>query len=162
DLFEHGPGLATVRPFAVGLPNGHNLLFDLDTLGLRRWWVGDFARQNVRGKKWYWETAGITLVDLPDAPPLVAVPPPPPRSGQTVGWLEWYEHTADGVRLRFRLQPSDVPVELTVAPLSDGWSARIEAAGLKPDLGSIAGDEGGTLQTPAGPASVQTLVGRRP
>src|SRR5438876_11937514 len=43
DSFEYRPGLATVRPFAVGLPNGHNVLIDLDTLSLRRWWIGDFA-----------------------------------------------------------------------------------------------------------------------
>src|SRR5262249_54475002 len=121
----------------------------------------DFARQNVRGKKWYWETAGLTLLDLPDAAPLVAVPGPPSGSGRTVGWLDWYEHTADGVRLRFRIQPGDVPVELIVAPISDGWSIRLEAPSLSPNLRGMAETETGILRTPAGPASVQTAVEKR-
>jgi mono/diheme cytochrome c family protein len=124
DLFEHGPGQATIRPFAVALPNGHNILLDLDTLSLRRWWVGDFARQKVRGKKWYWETAGVTLFDQPTSPPLLDIKPPPASSGETLGWLGWYEHTADGVRLHYRLKEQQAAVEMTIAPSKEGWSLR--------------------------------------
>lgn len=134
DLFEHGPNQATVRPFAVGLPNGHNILIDLDTLSLRRWWIGDFARQKVRGKKWYWETAGVTLFDQPTSPPLLDVKPPPANSGETVGWLESYERTAKGVRLHYRLKEDQVVVEMTISPSKEGWSLRFFVSQARFDI----------------------------
>jgi len=49
------------RSFAVGLSNGHSFLFDLDTVSLRQWTIGDFARQQTVGKRWLWELAGLNL-----------------------------------------------------------------------------------------------------
>lgn len=49
------------RSFAVGFDNGHSLLFDLDTVSLRQWTFGDFARQQAIGKRWLWEMAGLPL-----------------------------------------------------------------------------------------------------
>lgn len=54
-----------VRPFLVGLPNRHNVLFDLETNRLVAWWIGDAARQRTKGKSWYWEAAGISLIEFP-------------------------------------------------------------------------------------------------
>src|SRR5262249_53134597 len=104
---------------------GHNILIDLDTLSLRRWWVGDFASQHVRGKKWYWETAGLTLFDQPSSPSLLDIKPPPTNSGETLGWLEWYEHTADGVRIGYRLKEQKAAVEMTISATEHGWSLRV-------------------------------------
>ncbi len=42
-------------PLVIGLPNRHNVLFDLETNRLAAWWLGDTARQRTKGKSWYWE-----------------------------------------------------------------------------------------------------------
>ncbi len=57
---EVGGGTAP-RSFAVGFDNGHSFLFDFDTASLRQWTFGDFARQQVIGKRWFWELAGLPL-----------------------------------------------------------------------------------------------------
>ncbi|MCR9291674.1 MAG: hypothetical protein NXI32_03075 [bacterium] len=44
-----------IRPLAIGLPNRHNLLFDLEQGLLAGWWIGDTAAQHTRAKTWYWE-----------------------------------------------------------------------------------------------------------
>jgi mono/diheme cytochrome c family protein len=50
------------RAFAVGFNNGHNLLLDLDTMQLRQWTMGEFARQRTEGKSWFWDMAGVQLL----------------------------------------------------------------------------------------------------
>lgn len=52
-----------LRPLIIGLPNRHNVLFDLETGRLASWWIGDTARQYTRGKSWYWETGAPPLID---------------------------------------------------------------------------------------------------
>ena len=42
-------------PLVIGLPNRHNILFDLETNRLAAWWLGDTARQRTKGKSWFWE-----------------------------------------------------------------------------------------------------------
>ncbi len=49
------------RAYAVGLPGGHSVLFDLDTCSVRGWTLGDFAKQRCEGKRWYWDLAGTAL-----------------------------------------------------------------------------------------------------
>ena len=58
---ENGGGYIP-RAFAIGLNNGHNMLFDLDTFSLRAWTFGDFARQRTQGKSWFWDMAGIPVM----------------------------------------------------------------------------------------------------
>ena len=48
-------------PLVIGLPNRHNILFDLETNRLAAWWLGDTARQRTKGKSWYWEPGGESL-----------------------------------------------------------------------------------------------------
>jgi mono/diheme cytochrome c family protein/glucose/arabinose dehydrogenase len=64
-------GKPWLRPLVIGLPNRHNLMFDLATSRLTHWWTGDTARQRTRGKAWYWESAGTQLLpaakDSPEA-----------------------------------------------------------------------------------------------
>jgi len=50
------------RAFAVGFPNGHNVLFDLDTASVRAWTVGDFAQQRTQGKSWFWDLVGTPVM----------------------------------------------------------------------------------------------------
>ncbi|MBT6157316.1 MAG: c-type cytochrome [Planctomycetaceae bacterium] len=58
---ENGGGYIP-RAFAIGLNNGHNMLFDLNTFSLRAWTVGDFARQRTQGKSWFWDMAGVPVM----------------------------------------------------------------------------------------------------
>ncbi|MBL8808649.1 MAG: c-type cytochrome [Planctomycetaceae bacterium] len=51
------------RAFAVGFPNGHSLLLDLDTMSIQQWTFGEFARQRTEGKSWFWDMAGVQLMD---------------------------------------------------------------------------------------------------
>ncbi len=52
-----------LRPMIVGLPNRHNVLFDLESGRIGGWWMGDTARQYTRGKSWYWEAGAPPLVE---------------------------------------------------------------------------------------------------
>jgi mono/diheme cytochrome c family protein len=59
------------RAFAIGFENGHSLLLDLDTMQLRQWTIGEFARQRTEGKSWYWDMAGVTLLQSHEEGPFV-------------------------------------------------------------------------------------------
>jgi mono/diheme cytochrome c family protein len=50
-------------PLVIGLPNRHNILFDLETNRLAAWWLGDTARQRTKGKSWYWEAGSKSIFD---------------------------------------------------------------------------------------------------
>ena len=65
DVLE-SPSRKYLRPLTVGLPNRHNVLFDLETGQLASWWIGDTARQYTRGKSWYWEAGAPPLVENAD------------------------------------------------------------------------------------------------
>lgn len=49
----------------IGLPNRHNVLFDLESNRLVSWWAGDAARQRTKGKSWFWEPGGSPLMSFP-------------------------------------------------------------------------------------------------
>ncbi len=57
------------RSFAIGLPGGHSVLFDLENCSVRGWTLGDFARQRCEGKRWYWDLAGTVLATRFDPRP---------------------------------------------------------------------------------------------
>ncbi|MCU0880073.1 MAG: hypothetical protein MUF06_20065, partial [Pirellulaceae bacterium] len=50
-------------PVVIGLPNRHNILYDLETGRLAAWWLGDMARQRTKGKSWFWEAGGTPIFD---------------------------------------------------------------------------------------------------
>ena len=52
---------AVARAMAIGFGNGHNILIDLDTMQVRLWTIGEFARQRTEGKSWYWDMPGMVL-----------------------------------------------------------------------------------------------------
>ncbi|MFO0947941.1 MAG: hypothetical protein U1D30_18810 [Planctomycetota bacterium] len=111
DVFEHGEKEHTSRSFGVGLANGHNILLDLDRFSIRRWWVGDFARQKTRGKTWYWESAGPVLLDVNDGLPLFALRSTdesdsflePESRGQAVGTLRSFTRGKESADLAYGL-----------------------------------------------------------
>jgi mono/diheme cytochrome c family protein len=137
-----------LRPLIVGLPNRHNLLFDLSRNQLAGWWLGDTARQHTRGKSWYWEPAGSDLL-----PPLEALSAELvlvsgqrqlaelPCEGPGLAELDWYESTAGGVRFGYRLRfvgdagPLTVRVEQRLTAIADaeahGFRRRIEIRGAE-------------------------------
>jgi len=84
DVFTIGEDkdrIGVARAFAVGLENRHNLLIDLDTLHLRQWTIGEFARQRTEGKSWFWSMAGVPIqTATPDAAFCRAVPDGWPES----------------------------------------------------------------------------------
>jgi len=57
DVFKDGDK-TWLYPLVIGLPNRHNILFDLETNRLAAWWLGDTARQRTKGKSWFWEMGG--------------------------------------------------------------------------------------------------------
>lgn len=52
---------AIARAMAIGFGNGHNILIDLDTMQVRLWTIGEFARQRTEGKSWYWDMPGMQM-----------------------------------------------------------------------------------------------------
>lgn len=64
---------SVARAFAVGFNNGQNLLLDLDAMQLRQWTIGEFARQRTEGKSWYWDLAGVTLMEPKGDRPFVSL-----------------------------------------------------------------------------------------
>ncbi len=146
---ENGGG-AIARAFAVGFNNGHSILIDLDTLTLRRWTFGDFARQRTIGKSWYWDMAGSDIAvglgatnddllqsnyalvrsDVAENDTLEKLVDPVRRSDMG-GWLKGYSQYKNGVRLwyglTFEVDGKDHSVEIveTILPRplgNTGWS----------------------------------------
>ncbi|MCA9061118.1 MAG: hypothetical protein KDA85_21545, partial [Planctomycetaceae bacterium] len=113
DVFTIGSGKAqssVARAFAVGFDNGHSLLLDLDSLQLREWVIGEFARQRTEGKSWFWDLAGTAVYSGISESPVfqlvrdrddVAFPPVADES--RIAELLSYQDTADGVTARIRL-----------------------------------------------------------
>ncbi|MFN0199433.1 MAG: PA14 domain-containing protein [Planctomycetaceae bacterium] len=145
------------RAFAVGLANGHSLLFDLDRGALRQWTIGDFARQRTQGKSWFWDMAGLSLMsDMGQRSDLVlirkgkakvdAVQPPiidPTTVQEMASRLVEYNVTADDVMLTYRMSFTDGKntFDVTVSEVftaassagdhpssTTGWSRRIQVA----------------------------------
>ncbi len=111
-IFDCPPGSGwCTRSFAVGLPNRHNLLIDLDSMSLRGWWIGDFARERTEAKTWLWEPAGLPVWSRAAEMTTVALRrrdsgeiAVAQKEGQTVGWLEGWERSAASVSLSYRLR----------------------------------------------------------
>ncbi len=151
DVFTNhdADGGHTARSFAVGLPNQHNVLFDLDTFSLRQWWLGDFARQRTQGKSWFWDAAGVTITaGSPNRPDIVLRKIgngaddliEPRRSHGVHGRLLGYSKTKQQVRFQYQLDFGDLgrfEVTETLRPLDSsqqsqrtGWTRRIAVSSI--------------------------------
>lgn len=62
---------AFVSSVVIGLPNRHNVLFDLEKNQLAAWWTGDTALERTKGKSWYWEPGGSMIYAKPSKYPSV-------------------------------------------------------------------------------------------
>ncbi len=107
------------RAFAVGFDNGHNLLLDLDSMQLRQWTIGEFARQRTEGKSWFWDMAGVALLQTNEVLPfakLVNIAEPdsaaisPVVDQRRQGELLSYRVDGDSVtlRVRFHFDPQHI------------------------------------------------------
>lgn len=177
-----------VKPLIIGLPNRHNVLFDLATSRLAAWWIGDTARQRTRGKSWYWEAGAPQLLAAakktsPGESDLFLIEGrkqiPPLPDGEYVTAFDRFEHIPFGLefahRLRFQVgeQKTTVAVVqqfLAISPHDTG-----EASGfrrrlrIEPSAGSsrfefvalpgdVTIDQGGKTATLVGRAEIQIVL----
>jgi len=126
-----------VKPLLIGLPNRHNLLFDLETSSLTRWSIGDTARQRTAGKTWFWEAAGNEIVQTGLNRPELTIQVdghwlPAEQQGQFPTEFDAIFHVAGGLgfdqRLRFQ-KPDGTAVTLVI-------KQEFTAAGPKPNSGA--------------------------
>ena len=103
-----------VKPLVIGLPNRHNVLYDLADARLAAWWIGDTARERTRGKSWYWEPGGTQLWQPAGGPAELRLArgaawiSPDAGSQQFPTEFDWLEHTDEGLRFGHRLRfPSE-------------------------------------------------------
>ncbi|MGD9649103.1 MAG: hypothetical protein AB7U73_25555, partial [Pirellulales bacterium] len=155
DVFQIG-NRKFVDPLVIGLPNRHNLLFDLEMSRLAGWWIGDTARQRTKGKSWHWEPGGTLVAPLPDQENADDAPATsemlllrgdeiiaPQRVGQSLARLDRY--SLDGL-LSYTLQyalPSSESCSLNVTETlrdnaggdsdnSSGFTRHFEVVGIPP------------------------------
>ena len=132
------------RAMAIGLANGHNVMFDLDSFTLRNWTFGDFARQRTEGKSWYWDLAGVPVMKgfteesdfalkaRTGESPLLR----PHKENNAGGRLLSYRPESEGVRLEYQLRfllegkPHFVRVSELVRPTSAGWTRELKFENL--------------------------------
>jgi hypothetical protein len=145
-------GKQFVKPLIVGLANRHNVLYDLASARLAAWWLGDTARQQTRGKSWYWEAGVPQLLEVekPDAnkhqAELLLLSESsvlePIAPGQYPTEFDAVGHVPGGVRFEHRLhfpsgsgQPITLRLAQTITPASDqqapgGFARRLEIDGV--------------------------------
>ncbi|MCA8998148.1 MAG: hypothetical protein KDA80_14215, partial [Planctomycetaceae bacterium] len=137
------------RAMAIGLPNKHALLLDLDDGTLRGWTYGDFARQRTEGKSWYWELAGSPVAEglaphsdwqirfADGSMDLLFMKTPSQLK------LDHYETRGDSVHIDWHAEfPADQTkisqfrVTETISPIQrgsqTGWKREVRATGLPP------------------------------
>ncbi|MEZ6088674.1 MAG: hypothetical protein R3C05_11735 [Pirellulaceae bacterium] len=99
-----------IKPFLLGLPNRHNVLFDLEQGRLAGWWTGDTASQYTEGKSWFWEVGGVNLLQTSGGDSTFALIGDkskevlqPTRIGQFVTSVDRWRHIPGGLSLAYRL-----------------------------------------------------------
>jgi len=130
---------------AIGLPNGHSILFDLDTASVRQWTLGEFAKQRTVGKSWYWDMAGVDVMSgfgvtadiaLKRAGTTDEGPISPEKTNASLGRLRHYAPYEDGVRFHYELdfaiagKKRSLSITETILPLPargrTGWQRYIK------------------------------------
>lgn len=100
----------------IGLPNRHNILFDLEHNRLAAWWTGDTALERTKGKSWYWEPGGTMVVGPKDAKKtehpemrflIRKIADPHEPSSQNSSDLDSITHVGSGVTLDYRYMPGE-------------------------------------------------------
>lgn len=151
-------GRTLIKPLLIGLPNRHNVLWDLEAPRLVRWSLGDLARQRTKGKSWHWEAAGVNL--LPFAP-AARTPSDAALRTSDIVWqtadarleprllgqfpcdLEGWRHVEGGLEIRYRLEFAAAPAsETTNDSPEKRWSAQVVQTITPLDRNSLAPENG--------------------
>ena len=123
-----------IKPFAIGVANRHNLLFDFQTARVVAWSVGDMARQRTEGKTWYWEWAGSNLIAEISAKHALELQNKgkrfmPVRKNQFISEpIEWKHLPNGGVRLTSAMRFSDGDETIDVMMVQEFWPLRSNVA----------------------------------
>ena len=146
DVLHVGADVYT-KPLLVGLPNRHNVLFDLETNRLVGWWQGDVAHQRTQGKTWFWDIPEKSWLTIKDRQSQVKLQVGereflPSAQGQFLTQLDRWDHVNHGVRfgrrLHFDTGSSEilvVTIEETLTALSpgsglSGWKRHVKVSGV--------------------------------
>lgn len=126
-----------IKPLLIGLPNRHNVLFDLQVGRLAGQWQGDTAQQRTQGKTWFWESPIIEVSESTAVPEIVLLRGDhvvqPIRIGQGFCELDAWSHIENGVQFDYRMRfpsgtagsPNLVRVSQRVVANDDGWHRTI-------------------------------------
>ncbi|MBA4018703.1 MAG: hypothetical protein C0483_16170 [Pirellula sp.] len=144
----------------IGLPNRHNVLFDLETNRLVAWWTGDTALQRTKGKSWYWEAGGAMVFaanpasdqkqDIPESVGTGRFSElllgrgkdrwfAPNPTGQNIAVLDSFESRTNGAAFSYRMNDASISQEFeTLPPDERGQGFRrtveIDAENLPEDM----------------------------
>ena len=136
-----------VKPLLIGLPNRHNVLFDLETNRLVGWWQGDVAHQRTQGKTWFWDVPEKSWMTIKGKESQLQLQVGgrrlvPVVAGQFATELDQWQHIEGGIQFRHRLQFDTgssekvvitVQEKLTSLPASDqqsGWQRQLKFSGV--------------------------------
>ena len=135
-------GRKLIKPFLVGLPNGHNILLDMRRARLAGWWTGIVAQQRTQGKTWYWEPGSLSAEEASDEPDLVLLrdgqPLVPTKSGQFHCEIQQWQTLEDGVELEYRVhfqvpgasEPLAVDIIQRISTAPQGWQRNVVVNGV--------------------------------
>ena len=170
-------GGSVARSLAIGFPNSHNVLLDLDRANLAMWTFGDFATQRTSGKSWFWDMAGrpvmtggerrsdLVLVSVDDAGKPVSVHRPL-KEPVTAARLVGYWQGPDGVVhvdyvLRFAIGKSvlEIDVSESLRSIVSGGSSGGSSSGWSRDVTLRVG-KSGEGRRPKLPRGVECYMGR--
>ncbi len=137
----------TPRGLAIGLKNGHSLLFDTDRLTWLSWWRGGFLYRTKSGRLWEWHPDGDRLWLAPTrGAPIAFLGPdgkvvPPDEIRGRFGSFAELDFEGPGVALSYTLHGpsgSKVRVSERIQPTRDGWERKVEVSdvpeGVRPAL----------------------------
>ena len=141
-------GSKMIGPLLIALPNGRNLLYDLERARLAAWWTGTAALQRTQGKTWFWEPPSQEIRETPQLPELALLNDQqvllPQRTGQFVARLQEWKTQANSVELRYLLRfdqtaGRDVsttrsrPLVVTerISATDQGWRRRLIVRGAR-------------------------------
>jgi mono/diheme cytochrome c family protein len=136
-----------IKPLLVGLPNRHNVLFDLQTNRLLGWWQGDVAHQRTQGKTWFWDIPEKSWLTIKDSQSQIQLQLggrrlQPVVQGQFLTQLDQWQHIKGGIQFRRRLHFDTGSAEKRVVTVQErlislptsgrqsGWQRQLEVSGV--------------------------------
>ncbi len=123
------------RAIAIGLANGHSLLFDADRLSWTAGWKDGFLFRTKQGRLWEWHVEGKIGWIAEDQFAPVAFRSADGKTSEPVlirerfGSFRELDFTKRGVKLVYTLRRAngqDIEVAETIEPRESGWSRLVE------------------------------------